>query len=84
MEKYYYKINNGRCIERCNVLKDGTKIGSTICRQCVFNEGESDDTLSDWIKCSQMDKETLNDKIKKNKKEIFSKSRKESKGNCQK
>ena len=53
-ERYYFKKEaSGLCLEVCNVLNDGTKIGSYSCSECR-NCLQSCDS-GNWIVCRVID-----------------------------
>ena len=46
----------GNCKERCNVLNNGTHIGSAACLSCVHNKGADND--KNLIHCERIDEAT--------------------------
>jgi len=55
-KEYWFKENNGTCLEKCDVRK--VMIGSVSCQECSFCIGMSErcefDGGVDWIKCSRL------------------------------
>lgn len=60
-EKYLFNEDQyGNCLEKCNVLNDGTMIGSVKCQQCKHCIGVATPCeltgSVEWIACSKLDK----------------------------
>lgn len=60
MEQYLFKEDQyGNCLEKCNVLNNGTMIGSVKCRKCkncIEHAKECEYTGNvEWIACSKLD-----------------------------
>lgn len=61
MEKYYFKTRfqppDEECIEKCNVRKDGTMIGSYNCITCKHHVENNLDGYNEmtWLKCAKLE-----------------------------
>jgi len=60
MEKYLFDEDQyGNCLQKCNVLNDGTMIGSVKCQECKYcirKDQACEFTGSvQWIVCSKID-----------------------------
>jgi len=60
MEKCLFNEDQyGNCLEKCNVLNDGTMIGSVKCQECKYcisKDNACEFTGSvEWIVCSRLD-----------------------------
>ena len=67
MEKYYFERHaevRSICLERCNALGDGTRIGSIDCHRCEFCVDREIPTTHmgrvNWIVCNRI-KEATNE-----------------------
>ena len=63
MEKYLFNEDqHGSCLEQCNVLNDGTMIGSVKCQECKYciSKDEACEFTGsvEWIVCSRIDEAT--------------------------
>ncbi len=59
MEKYLFKEDQyGNCLEKCNVLNDGTMIGSVKCQECKYCISVAPHCeftgSAEWIVCSKL------------------------------
>ena len=51
--KFYYPVRGGACLSKCLNLKDGTRIGSVTCRDCI-NCVDSN-TVEGYVICNEIE-----------------------------